>query len=58
MSYMLRWQLMIPALAAVLGLAACGSSDSDTSAPSGQVTGGTAVSPDSSVAADPVGVAA
>ena len=36
MSYTLRWQLMIPALAAVLGLVACGSSDSDSL--SGQVT--------------------
>ena len=57
MSYTLRWQLMIPALAAILGLAACGSSDSD-SALSGQVAGGTAVNPDSSVATDPTGVAA
>jgi len=59
MSYTLRWQLIIPALAAVLGLAACGSSDSDSdSSTSGQVTGGTAVNPDSSVAPDPTGVAA
>jgi len=57
MSYTLRWQLMIPALAAVLGLAGCGSSDSDSS-PSAQVTGGTAVNPDSSVAPDPTGIAA
>ena len=57
MSYTLRWQLMIPALAAVLGLAACGSSDSDSNLP-GQVTGGTSVNPDSSVATDPTGVAA
>ena len=57
MSYTLRWQLMIPALAAVLGLAGCGSSDSDSS-PSAQVTGGTAVNPDSSVAPDPIGIAA
>jgi uncharacterized protein YkwD len=58
MSYTLRWQLIIPALATVLGLAACGSSDSDSSSPPSQVTGGTAVNPDSSVAPEPTGVAA
>ena len=56
MSYALRWQLIIPALAAALGLAGCGSSDSDSL--SGQVTGGTAVNPDSSVAPDPTGATA
>ncbi|MEG2899944.1 MAG: CAP domain-containing protein [Massilia sp.] len=56
MSYALRWQLMVPALAAALGLAGCGSSDSDSL--SGQVTGGTAVNPDSSVAPDPTGATA
>ena len=56
MSYTLRWQLIIPALAAALGLAGCGSSDSDSL--SGQVTGGTAVNPDSSVAPDPTGATA
>lgn len=56
MSYTLRWQLIIPALAAALGLAGCGGSDSDSL--SGQVTGGTAVNPDSSVVPDPAGATA
>ena len=48
MSYTLRWH-SIAALVAALGLAGCGSG-SDNDSPTSQVTGGTAVSPESSAA--------